>query len=101
MFRALWLFAALAIATSSTAQELTYRLRYAHATPAIAAVSIELAAPQSLPAILIMPRTYPGGYAQLPYDEFVIGATAVDTDGNPLDVVKEADAPRWRVGGQP
>jgi predicted metalloprotease with PDZ domain len=47
---------------------------------------------------LVFPRTYPGGYAQIPYDSFVEEIHAFSPDGKPLIVNAEAVGPRWRIG---
>ena len=45
-----------------------------------------------------MPRTYPGGYAQIPYDSFLDQVRASSPEGKSLIVKKESDAPRWDIG---
>jgi predicted metalloprotease with PDZ domain len=101
MLRALWLMPAWLLATSSLAGDLTYRLGHSRDSNGAVSVSIECSSAPTLPATLVMPRTYPGGYAQLPYDEFVTEVTAVDVDGVALEVVKVPEAPRWRIGAKP
>lgn len=89
----------LALAGLAPAQgPIRYDLRLAD--PAAGAVSVTLAlpAPVKAPAALVIPRTYPGGYAQIPYDSFVDNVTAVSTSGKSLRAVKDADGPRWTLG---
>ena len=50
------------------------------------------------PAALVMPRTYPGGYEQLPYDAYVTHVIARASDGRSLHISKDADGPRWTLG---
>jgi predicted metalloprotease with PDZ domain len=50
------------------------------------------------PATLIVPRTYPGGYTQVPYDSFVENVRAVSQSGQTAKCIKEAHGPRWKIG---
>jgi predicted metalloprotease with PDZ domain len=50
------------------------------------------------PLTLIMPRTVPGGYAQRPYDQYLLNVFARGTNGLASDVHREENAPRWIVG---
>ena len=50
------------------------------------------------PTPLVMPRTYPGGYAQVPYDSFVTGVAAFAPGGKSQPVAEDADGPRWSLG---
>jgi predicted metalloprotease with PDZ domain len=75
-----------------------YELRYAAESPGRLTVHLQLPRPATAPIALVMPRTYPGGYAQLPYDEFVARVVARNPEGAGLAVEKDADAPRWRLG---
>jgi predicted metalloprotease with PDZ domain len=75
-----------------------YRLRFAASTPAVVKVAITLAPTVPGSASLVLPRTYPGGYAQVPYDDFVSQVIAIDPTGRRLAVVRDADGPRWRLG---
>jgi predicted metalloprotease with PDZ domain len=75
-----------------------YQLRYTTAAPGAVRVALLLAPGVRAPADLVLPRTYPGGYAQLPYDEFVSRVVARGADGRPLAVARDADGPRWRLG---
>src|SRR5580704_6126541 len=75
-----------------------YDLRYAE--PGAATVSVTIALPEAVkaPASLVMPRTYPGGYEQVPYDSFVTDVSAFSADGKPLTAAKDQDGPRWTLG---
>jgi predicted metalloprotease with PDZ domain len=77
---------------------LEYRLAYAAASQGSVSVQVNLPQARAAPLVLIMPRNYPGGYAQLPYDSCVSQVTAEDADGHALPVSKDADAPRWTLG---
>jgi predicted metalloprotease with PDZ domain len=61
-------------------------------------VTVTLPEPAKTPAALVMPRSYPGGYQQVPYDSFVTGIAALSPGGKSLQVVKDADGPRWNLG---
>ena len=78
---------------------LEYRIAYSALSPAVVTVSLQLPQPHLGPVVLVMPRNYPGGYAQLPYDDFVHQVAGRDADGKALGVSRDADAPRWTVGG--
>jgi predicted metalloprotease with PDZ domain len=75
-----------------------YDLRYPTAgTPAVA-VTIFLPEAVKAPASLVMPRNYPGGYEQVPYDSFVSAVTAFSPDNKTLAAGKDTDGPRWILG---
>jgi predicted metalloprotease with PDZ domain len=63
-------------------------------------VTVSLTLPDAVtgPAALVMPRTYPGGYEQLPYDAYVTRVIAHAPDGRSLPISKDADGPRWTLG---
>jgi predicted metalloprotease with PDZ domain len=75
-----------------------YTLRYAVSSPQTVAVTLTLPEPVKAPAVLVMPRTYPGGYEQFPYDAFVTHIVAHSSDGSSVQVQKNADGPRWALG---
>lgn len=50
------------------------------------------------PAVLVIPRNYPGGYALVPYDSFIENQRAVSASDGQLVMHKEADGPRWDIG---
>jgi predicted metalloprotease with PDZ domain len=75
-----------------------YEFRYSGSAAGAATITISLPESIAAPAPLVMPRSYPGGYGQIPYDSFVTGVAAFAPDGRPLRVEKEADGPRWSLG---
>ena len=77
---------------------LRYRVGYDLAAPSIVHVSLNLAPAASAPLTLIMPRTVPGGYAQQPYDPFVINVKAYAAADAALEVRREELGPRWKIG---
>jgi len=77
---------------------LEYRMAYSASSATSITIRLNLPQPHSGPVVLVMPRNYPGGYAQLPYDAFVAQVTARDANGRALGVSKDPDAPRWTVG---
>ena len=89
----------LLLAVGAYAQSaLRYELRYAAAGDSAVSIQITLPEPLQAPATLVIPRSYPGGYEQVPYDSFVEGVTALAPDGGSLAVAKDADGPRWALG---
>jgi predicted metalloprotease with PDZ domain len=74
-----------------------YALRYARSSHTVT-VSLTLPDSPAGPAALVMPRTYPGGYQQLPYDAYVARVVAYAPDGTSLPISKDADGPRWTLG---
>jgi len=77
---------------------IAYQLRYSQSAAGMVLVAVTLPEPVKAPASLVMPRTYPGGYAQVPYDSFVTGIAAFAPGGESLRVAKDADGPRWSLG---
>ena len=77
--------------------DVDYALRYARASHTVT-VSLTLPDSAAGPAALVMPRTYPGGYEQLPYDAYVTHLIARSADGTSLHVSKDPDGPRWTLG---
>jgi|tagenome__1003787_1003787.scaffolds.fasta_scaffold20939968_2 predicted metalloprotease with PDZ domain len=83
---------------------ITYRVRYDVATPQVVRVTLEFASSSdtktgiAAPFTLIMPRAVPGGYAQRPYDPFVINMLAHGANGLAVDAQRDESAPRWIIG---
>jgi predicted metalloprotease with PDZ domain len=77
---------------------LGYELRYELASRSVVHVAVKFAAPEEAPLTLIMPRSVPGGYAQRPYDPFVINVRASSEVGEPVAVRREELGPRWTLG---
>jgi predicted metalloprotease with PDZ domain len=96
--RANWISLCLLPALVHAQAGVEYTLRYALASPQMVAVTLTLPEPVKAPATLVMPRTYPGGYEQFPYDAFVTQIVARSSDGTSVQVHKSADGPRWTLG---
>jgi predicted metalloprotease with PDZ domain len=79
-------------------QPILYRLGYDLSAPAIVRVWINLSPGAEAPLTLIMPRSVPGGYAQVPYDPFVANVKAYGDTDAAIDVQRDADGPRWKLG---
>ncbi len=77
---------------------IAYQLRYSQSAAGMVLVAVTLPEPVKAPASLVMPRTYPGGYEQVPYDSFVTGVAAFRAWRKTLRVAKDADGPRWSLG---
>jgi 7,8-dihydropterin-6-yl-methyl-4-(beta-D-ribofuranosyl)aminobenzene 5'-phosphate synthase len=75
-----------------------YDLRYPQPGAPAISVSIALPEPAKAPASLVMPRNYPGGYQQVPYDSFVTAVAAFSPDNKPVAAAKDSDGPRWTLG---
>src|SRR5277367_5272770 len=76
---------------------ITYQLQYAAPGDSTVHISLLLGQPMAGAISLVMPRTYPGGYEQIPYDAYVERVRAFSTDENPLSVQREVDGPRWTI----
>src|SRR5271168_1917120 len=79
---------------------IAYQVNYA--TPGDPKVRITLILPEPLntPLSLVMPRNYPGGYEQIPYDSYVENVEAFSDQQKSLSVVRDPDAPRWTIGAK-
>jgi predicted metalloprotease with PDZ domain len=102
MIRATLLLALLAVGLPilATAEGvLAYRVRYDLAAPSVVHITVKLAAPSEAPMTMIVPRSVPGGYAQRPYDPFVINVKAY-TDVGGAAVRRDELGPRWAIGNQ-
>jgi predicted metalloprotease with PDZ domain len=76
----------------------TYRVQYAAAGDCCVHVQMIFAERLKAPVVLVMPRTYPGGYEQILYDAYVEKVSAFDASGKPVEVKVAQDGPRWNVG---
>ena len=93
------LLLSLALSPAARAQSpVRYDLRYAEAGGPTVAVTITLPEAVPAPASLVIPRNYPGGYQQVPYDSFVTGVTAFSATNQPLAAPKDQGGPRWTLG---
>jgi predicted metalloprotease with PDZ domain len=77
---------------------LVYRVRYNLSQPSVAHITLNFSVATEAPVTLIMPRSFPGGYAQRPYDPFVTSVRAFAANGAGADVHREELGPRWTIG---
>lgn len=75
-----------------------YQLRYDMSGDVSVKLAIILPEAAKAPVTLVMPRTYPGGYEQVPYDAYVDKIAAFSPEGKAVTVNREPDGPRWGVG---
>ena len=85
-------------AAPSRAGSVAYELRYAGADDPRVSLRITVESPLPAPAALVIPRSYPGGYSFVRYDDFVEDVNASSPDGKSLECKKDADGPRWAIG---
>lgn len=93
----LWDPAKVCGAPFQTAQ-VAYKLHYAAANDPRVSLRITLEKPLPAPAALVIPRSYPGGYSFVPYDDFVEDVHAFASDDKSIECKKDADGPRWAIG---
>jgi len=93
----LWDPAKVCGAQFQTAQ-VAYELHYATANDPRVSLRITLEKPLPAPAALVIPRSYPGGYSFVPYDDFVEDVHAFASDDKSIECKKDADGPRWAIG---
>jgi predicted metalloprotease with PDZ domain len=86
------------LAAPSQTGPVAYELHYAGAGDPSIDLSIALPTPLPAPLNLVMPRSYPGGYSFVPYDDFVQDVHAFSPSGNSIKCQKDADGPRWAIG---
>jgi predicted metalloprotease with PDZ domain len=87
-----------ACAAPSQAVRIAYEVRYAGADDPRVSISINPESPISAPAALVIPRSYPGGYSFVPYDDLVEDVHAFSPEGKSIECKKDANGPRWAVG---
>lgn len=76
--------------------QLKYTLTYQDSSSSVVKVSIEPSAPLTAPVSFIMPRSIPGTYGIIFYDQFIRNIVAVTDQGEKTSLLKnENDAPRW------
>jgi len=75
-----------------------YELHYAAANDPRVSLRITLERPLPAPAAFVIPRSYPGGYSFVPYDDFVEDVHAFASDDKSIECKKDADGPRWAIG---
>jgi predicted metalloprotease with PDZ domain len=86
------------IAAPSQPGLLSYQLRYAQVGDSSVSLQITPGTPLSSPVNLVIPRSYPGGYSFVRYDDFVEDFHAFSPEGKSLDCKKDPDGPRWAIG---
>jgi predicted metalloprotease with PDZ domain len=84
--------------SGATDARLIYRVRYDLSAPSIVHIALKLPEAADGPLTLIMPRSFPGGYVQRPYDPFVINVKAFAAVGGAAKVRREELGPRWTIG---
>ncbi len=76
--------------------QVSYRIAYTDSTASIIHVTITLVKPVKASAALIMPRSVPGAYSMIRYDQFVQDPVVLGSKGERLEMQKDNnDAPRW------
>jgi predicted metalloprotease with PDZ domain len=85
-------------AAPSQVGRVAYELHYAGANDPRVSIRITPESPLPAPAALVIPRSYPGGYSFVPYDDFVEDVHAFSSDGKSIECKKDADGPRWAIG---
>jgi predicted metalloprotease with PDZ domain len=85
-------------AFAAAEENLVYRVGYDLAAPSAVHVSLIFATAVEAPRTMIMPRTAPGGYAQRPYDPFVVNVKAFSAANAAVQVRREELGPRWKIG---
>src|SRR6266853_572521 len=75
-----------------------YQLHYNMSGDVSVNLAIVLPEAARAPVTLVMPRTIPGGYEQIPYDAYVEKIMAFSPEGKTVAVNREPDGPRWDVG---
>ena len=85
-------------AASSQASQVAYQLDYGGAGDPSVVLRITPNHPLPAPVNLVMPRSYPGGYSFVPYDDFVQDVHAFSPGGKSIECNKDADGPRWAIG---
>jgi predicted metalloprotease with PDZ domain len=85
-------------AAPSQAGRVVYELHYAGVNDPRISIHITPESPLPAPAALVIPRSYPGGYSFVPYDDFVENISALSPEGKSIECKKDADGPRWTIG---
>ncbi|MGA2534798.1 MAG: hypothetical protein ABSF53_02195 [Terracidiphilus sp.] len=86
------------LAASAEASQVAYELHYGSAGDSSVSLRITPKNPLPAPVDLVIPRSYPGGYSFVPYDDFVEDIHAFSPDGQSIECKKDADGPRWAIG---
>jgi predicted metalloprotease with PDZ domain len=83
---------------ASPVGQVAYELHYGGAGDPGVSLRITPKSPLPAPVDLVIPRSYPGGYSFIPYDDFIEDVHAFSPDGKTIACKKDADGPRWRIG---
>jgi predicted metalloprotease with PDZ domain len=86
------------VAASSQTSQVAYELQYGSVGDPSVSLRITPKDPLPAPVDLVIPRSYPGGYSFVPYDDFVENVHAFSPDGRSVECKKDADGPRWAIG---
>jgi predicted metalloprotease with PDZ domain len=87
-----------ALAASAPASQVAYELHYGGTGDPSVSLRITPKNPLPAPVDLVIPRSYPGGYSFVPYDDFVEDVHAFSPDGQSIKCSKDVDGPRWTIG---
>ena len=85
-------------AAPSQAGRVAYQLSYAGRNDPRVSLRITPESPLAAPVALVIPRSYPGGYSFVRYDDFIEDVRAASPDGKSIECKKDDDGPRWAVG---
>lgn len=83
---------------ASAQNAVVYRLSYARVGDTSVHVAIVLPQPRTAPIAVVIPRSYPGGYKQIPYDSYVTNVHGFSEANATLEVKRDPDGPRWLIG---
>jgi len=81
----------------ATDAQIVYRVRYDLSAPSVVHMTLNFPEAADGPLTLVMPRSFPGGYVQRPYDSFVTNVKALAADGGAAKVRREELGPRWTI----
>lgn len=85
-----------AIFSSAVTAQVNYSIDYKDSLSATVKISISPVKPVKGKLVFIMPRSVPGAYSIINYDNFIVGISAISSIGKKLSMRKdENDAPRW------
>lgn len=85
-------------AAPAQSNRITYELRYAGLNDPQVTLRITPEGPLPAPVTLVIPRTYPGGYSFVRYDDFLEDVHAFTPTSKSIDCKKDEDGPRWTLG---
>ena len=80
----------------NSSAQLNYSIDYMDSSTQIVKVTIQLASEKKAPLIFVMPRSIPGAYSIIDYDNFIDQLYAITGNGERKPMIKDTDgAPRW------